>query len=120
MATEVNLVDAARHAWPNIQPFFVAGIGGNLATRLVTFANAVFAACPQQQVGAHPVINWAIQVRAVSNNITTEVLIADNAATLRIAVNPVYRLCWLASQLAVADLSLAQKAAILAGYNAAF
>lgn len=119
MAAEASLVDAARNAWPNIQPIWASSVA-NLAAALQSFANTSLAALPQQQDGAHPVINWLIQAIAVAELIDSGALTQDNASVLGDAVNPVYRACWIAAQLSSSELSNAQKTIILDAYNAAF
>lgn len=116
MATEPDLETAAENAWNNLMPFWIAGTA---ATRMTAFVTAVLAALPEQQEGAHPAVNWVIQIQALASTMNANPQ-ADVGA-LRDGATLIYHTCFMANQLNVQTLITAgQAAAILAAYNAQF
>lgn len=119
MATpEPSLLEAARNAWPNIQPIWATSSVA-LQTALDSFADTTLALLPEQQDGAHPVVNWLIQVKAIAKKASDGYDLSDSAV-LAAAVDPVYRACWIAVNLTSSQMTNTQKTAMLAAYNAAF
>lgn len=120
MATpEPSLLEAARNAWPNLQPIFLTSSAA-LVTALNSFADTTLAQLPEQQVGVHPVINWLLQVKALAAKLDVTGYDLADSSVLRAAWNPVYRACWIAVNLTSSEMSNAQKTAMLNAYNAAF
>ena len=117
MATEPDLETAGYQAWDNLQPLWV---NGTLATKLTAFASpALYALFPEQAENNHPVTNWLVQISALAATMNGAAL-AD-AGALRQAVQYVFRLCFMTSQLQIQTLITApQAAAVLAAYNAQF
>lgn len=116
MATEPDLETAGYQAWDNLQPLWVAG---TLKAKLAAFASGLYATFPEQTPGNHPVVNWLVQISALSETLTGVAF--ESGDVMRAAAGLVFRICFMTSQLQTQTMITApQAAAVLAAYNAQF
>jgi hypothetical protein len=124
MTVALDLFEAANLAPQNLRVLWVAD---TLQTRMINFWTAINSSFEEQIPNDHPIANWIAVIAALSPSILP--FVANKApgatpygggtiSTFGLAVDYVYRLCKLAFEYTL--ITPAQKAVILAAYNAQF
>lgn len=113
---EPDLETAGYQAWQNLQPLWLTG---TLAANLAAFATDLLPTFPEQGVNNHPVSNWLVQIAALAA--TMNPTASGDAGALEAAVQYVFRVCFMTSQLQTQSLITgAQATAVLTAYNTRF
>ena len=112
MAAAVDLTQAGKQAWVNLQPYAIAG---TLRSKMLAFVLLVEPQFPQSLAAGHPVANWCAVTHAFATNMAST---ANDWTLLRIAADYIYRMCLMGANLTTALPS--QTTSMLASYNATF
>jgi hypothetical protein len=124
MTVAVDLFEAANLTPQNLRPLWYAD---TLQARMVAFWTAINPAFEEQIPNDHPIANWIAVIAAFSPSILPYAAVKDPGATpyaggtvstFSSAVDYVYRICKFSFEYAL--ITPAQKAVILAAYNAQF
>ena len=124
MTVALDLFEAANLAPQNLRPLWK---NDTLQTRMISFWTAINPSFEEQIPNDHPIANWIAIIASLSPSILPYVAVKDPGATpyaggtistFGLAVDYVYRLCKLAFEYTL--ITPAQKAVILAAYNAQF
>lgn len=124
MTVAADLFDAANLAPQNLRALWVVD---TLQTKMINFWQAINPVFEEQIPSDRPVANWIALIAAFSPSILPYAAVKDPGATpyaggtistFSTAVDYVYRICKFAYEYPL--ITPAQKAAILAAYNAQF
>lgn len=117
MPPAINLVTAASQSFNNLQAKWA---GNDLKSALQAFWQNTIATFPEQQVDSHPVSNWLTVIASLADRMAATGVPLDQ---LTMAVDLVYRLCWMTHYLQItgaitADQGSTGPNSILVQYNA--
>jgi len=124
MTVAANLFEAANLASQNLRALWVTDA---LQTRMINFWQAINPSFQEQIQNDHPIADWIAVIAAFAPAILPYAAVKDpgatpygggTIATFSAATEYVYRLCKFAFEYTL--ISPAQKATILAAYNAQF
>jgi hypothetical protein len=124
MTVALTLLEAANLAPQNLRPFWV---DDTLQTRMINFWQAINPSFEEQIQNDHPIANWIAVIAAFAPAILPHAAVKDpgatpygggTVATFNTSMEYVYRICKFAFEYTL--ITPAQKAVILAAYNAQF